>query len=297
MFRVPKVRYSWFTDKPNRFIQTLTARCSPLSFNLFLLISWRHMGVHKMKIWGSQIYNHNIIFLILSRSCWLHFENEIVWNPEGKSARPTTHFDLNLIDWSNMFVHQTSADVRDLFGFLNSAVKRNFKSLEVFGERKHVLICIYVVTLSCLTESFQVSLLPKPTFVSEARSFAGKYVRELPTIPLCGLKVSCSQWIQLIRWIILCIFAVLGLRICRYHVSKQESSPPCGLDLIALRTRSRFDSWSAPWLLRSSSSVCVTNDGLCSCRDSTAGRLLALIDDQTLARINLELELFSRLVQ
>lgn len=43
-----------------------------------------------------------------------------------------------------MFVHQTSADVCDLLGFLNSAVKRNFKSLEVFGERKHVLICVFM---------------------------------------------------------------------------------------------------------------------------------------------------------
>lgn len=129
-----------------------------------------------------------------------------------------------------------------------------------------------------------------------ARPFAGKYVRELPTILLCGLKASCSQWIQLIRWsvpgIACClwhrIFVVLSLRICPHHVS---------LDLIISRTRSMFDSWSAPWLLRSTSSVCVTNDGLCSCRGSTAGRLLAFIKDQMHARINEELELFSRLLQ
>lgn len=160
MFRVSKVRYWRFTDKPNRFIQTLIARCSLLGFNLFLLLFWRHMGVHKMKIWGSQIYNRHIISYLVPADCSLK-----TFKSWGKVCAAHNSFDLNLIDWSNMFVHQTSADVCDLFGFVNSAVK-------IFnlwrGEKTCFNLCIYVVTLSCWTEQFQRSLLPKPTFVSEA---------------------------------------------------------------------------------------------------------------------------------
>lgn len=140
-----------------------------------------------------------------------------------------------------------------------SRVKRNFKSLEVFEERKHVLICVFMSSRYCVWRS-PSKFCSTGTFAKTniwslrslrvwVRHFTGNHLRELPTIPLLGLRASCSRsdgsGEVFLAWLVACgnvFLEALILHICRHHVWKQESSASCGLDLKVSKTQEQVFS-------------------------------------------------------